>query len=77
MCRRRRSRCDLILIDPPYGSGLARRALDAGRRPGLARRRRLGQRRAVGETIAVPQGLAIDTDRRFGKAILVLLRRPA
>src|SRR5688572_1442885 len=67
--------CDLILVDPPYGTGLAQRALDrivdfawlAG-----------GGWISVelhNEELAIPAGLRIETDRKFGRAALILLRR--
>ena len=30
-----------------------------------------------GESPDIPDGLALDTERRFGKATLLLIRRPA
>ena len=72
-----RQPCDLILMDPPYGSGLAQGALERVADPAWLTAGGWVSVELSGEAIAAPQGLAIDTDRRFGKAILVLLRRPA
>jgi 16S rRNA (guanine966-N2)-methyltransferase len=63
---------DLILMDPPYGKGLAQPALDraaAGLAPGgwIALE-------TNGETLEAPGGLAIEAERRFGKAAILLLR---
>ena len=66
---------DLILMDPPYGVGLAQPALDRAAdwlAPGGWLSLELH-----GESPALPPGLAQETERRFGKATLLLLRRPA
>jgi 16S rRNA (guanine966-N2)-methyltransferase len=64
--------CDLIMIDPPYASGLVEPALErAGQ--WLAR----GGWMSIelhGEPFVVPPSLSIDAERRFGKASLILLR---
>jgi 16S rRNA (guanine966-N2)-methyltransferase len=69
--------CDLVLMDPPYRTGLAQQALDrvaagAWLAPGAWLSVELS-----GEEIAVPAGLVLDTERRFGKARILLLRRAA
>ena len=69
-----RALCDLVLIDAPYRSGLAQRALDrvaAGGwlAPGAWVSVELG-----GEDVTVPGALAPDAERRFGKARILLLR---
>lgn len=67
--------CDLIMLDPPYGTGLAQAGLDRAvtwLAPGGWLSVELH-----GETLALPPGLETDTERRFGKAMLVLIRRPA
>ena len=66
---------DLILMDPPYSAGLAQPALDrtaAWLAPGgwLSVE-------VYGETPTVPAGLEKDAERRFGKATVLLIRRPA
>ncbi len=66
---------DLILMDPPYGAGLAQPALDraaAWLAPGGWLSLELH-----GESPALPAGVELDTERRFGKATLKLIRRPA
>ncbi|TMJ18088.1 MAG: methyltransferase, partial [Alphaproteobacteria bacterium] len=66
---------DLILMDPPYSVGLAQPALDRAAEwlaPGGWLSLELH-----GESPAIPPGLALETERRFGKATLLLLRRPA
>jgi 16S rRNA (guanine966-N2)-methyltransferase len=66
---------DLVMMDPPYGAGLAQPALDraaAWLAPGGWLSVELH-----GETLTVPEGLAVETERRFGKATLLLFRRGA
>jgi 16S rRNA (guanine966-N2)-methyltransferase len=67
--------CDLIMLDPPYGTGLAQTGLDraaAWLAPGGWLSVELH-----GESLIVPEGLESDAERRFGKATLLLLRRRA
>ena len=66
---------DLILMDPPYGAGLAQPALDRAA-AWLAPGGWLSLE-VHGESPALPYGLELDTERRFGKATLLLFRRPA
>ena len=66
--------CDLVLMDPPYCSGLATAALAhlASERwlaPGAWLSVELG-----GEEIAVPDRLTLEAERRFGKARILILR---
>jgi 16S rRNA (guanine966-N2)-methyltransferase len=64
--------CDLILMDPPYGAGLAQGALDraaAWLTPGGWMSVELH-----GETLALPAGVEAVAERRFGKAALILVR---
>jgi 16S rRNA (guanine966-N2)-methyltransferase len=66
---------DLIMMDPPYGSGLAQPALDraaAWLAPGGWLSVELH-----GEAPTIPDGLETGAERRFGKAKLLLIRRPA
>jgi 16S rRNA (guanine966-N2)-methyltransferase len=66
---------DLILMDPPYGAGLAQPALDRAAdwlAPGGWLSLELH-----GESPAIPPALELETERRFGKATLLLFRRPA
>lgn len=65
---------DLVLIDPPYGQGLAEAALArlaAGPwlAPGAWASVELGR-----EQIALPETLSLEAERRFGKATILLLR---
>ena len=65
--------CDLVMLDPPYGAGLAQAGLDraaAWLAPGGWLSVELH-----GETLIPPPGLEADAERRFGKATLLLLRR--
>ena len=68
---------DLVLIDPPYGEGLAEAALAkiaAGPwlAPGAWLSVELGR-----EQIALPATLSLEAERRFGKATILLLRNAA
>ncbi|HYD12146.1 MAG TPA: 16S rRNA (guanine(966)-N(2))-methyltransferase RsmD [Allosphingosinicella sp.] len=66
---------DLILMDPPYGAGLAQAALDRAAAwlvPGGWLSLELH-----GEAPVLPPGLVLDAERRFGKATVLLLRRTA
>ena len=65
--------CDVLFIDPPYGSGLARIALDraaAWLAPGG-----WASLETNGEPLAIPAPLEAMAERRFGKAMITLLRR--
>ena len=65
---------DLIMMDPPYGAGLAQSALDRAAlwlAPGGWLSLELH-----GEAPVLPSGVELDTERRFGKATLLLVRRP-
>ena len=66
---------DLVLIDPPYGTGLAQKALDRIAEGGWLAPGAWVSLELHGEEIAVPAGLALEADRRFGKATILLLRR--
>ena len=66
---------DLILLDPPYGTGLVQAALDHVA-PWLAPGGWLSVE-LNGEAITPPPGLDLNAERRFGKATLLLFRRPA
>lgn len=70
-----RAPCDLVLMDPPYRTGLAQQALmrtsaaDGWLAPGAWLSVELS-----GEEPALPAGLELEADRRFGKARILLLR---
>jgi len=66
---------DLIFMDPPYGSGLAQPALDRAASwlaPGGWLSVELHR-----ETVSPPAGLTFAAERRFGKAVLILIRNAA
>jgi 16S rRNA (guanine966-N2)-methyltransferase len=68
---------DLVLIDPPYGSGLGQRALShLAHRDGLAPGAWASIETARNEDVVV-SGFEVDVARIFGKAKLTLLRRAA
>jgi 16S rRNA (guanine966-N2)-methyltransferase len=66
--------CDLILLDPPYGSGAGAVALDRLRRLGwLGPASWIALETAHNEQVQV-KGLVIESERKVGKAKLTLLR---
>ena len=67
--------CDLILMDPPYKTGLAQAGVDRAA-AWLAPGGWLSVE-VHGETLTIPDGLATDAERRFGKATLFLFRKAA
>jgi len=69
--------CDLIMMDPPYGTELAQATLDH-----IAASRWLAPGGWIsvemhGETLTLPPRLEIAAERRFGKATLILVRGSA
>ncbi len=65
---------DLLMLDPPYGTGAASVALDKLRRLGwIGPDSWVSVENGHSETIDVP-GFDIDADRKVGKARLILLR---
>jgi 16S rRNA (guanine966-N2)-methyltransferase len=64
---------DLIMMDPPYTSGLAEPAL--ARAAGWLAPGGWMSVELHAETPAIPDGLMLETERRFGKANLILLRK--
>lgn len=71
------SPCDLLLMDPPYRSGLAEKALERIASPGWLAPGAWVAIELGGEELAPPAPLAIEAERRFGKATIVLLRHAA
>jgi 16S rRNA (guanine966-N2)-methyltransferase len=67
--------CDLVFMDPPYGSGLVEPVLDALASPRwLAAGGRVSLETGAGAA-AAPASFVVEADRRFGKAHVRLLRR--
>jgi len=66
--------CDVLFMDPPYGSGLAQLALD--RAAGWLAPHGWASLETNGEALQVPASLEAVVERRFGKATVTLLRRP-
>ena len=64
-------------MDPPYGEGLAQAAIEriAGD-SWLAAGAWISVEKGP-ETLQLPEGLAVEAERRFGKAHLLLLRQIA
>src|SRR5687768_2475597 len=63
-----RQPCDLVLIDPPYDSGLAQRALDRVADPSWLAAGGWVSVESARETLVPPPGLEVQAERRFGKA---------
>jgi 16S rRNA (guanine966-N2)-methyltransferase len=66
---------DLVFMDPPYGEGLAEKALDRIALDGWAADGAWISLEKGPERLELPDAWAVDTERRFGKARLLLLRR--
>jgi len=72
------SPCTLVLMDPPYGEGLAAPALAALRAAGwIAPETVILAETATGELDAPPPGFALLDQRRYGRARLSFLRLEA
>jgi 16S rRNA (guanine966-N2)-methyltransferase len=65
---------DLVFLDPPYGSGLARPALTGLRRGWLAPDARIIVELAAKESLDVPSGLTVERERSYGAAKFLFLR---
>lgn len=65
---------DLVFADPPYGTGLAQRAIGhLAHREGLAPGALCAIEVGRGEAFAAPAGLAVAAERDVGRAHLVIL----
>jgi 16S rRNA (guanine966-N2)-methyltransferase len=65
---------DLVFLDPPYRSGLARAALAGLRRGWLAPGARIVVELAAKDGLDLPAGFEIEQERRYGAARFVFLR---
>jgi 16S rRNA (guanine966-N2)-methyltransferase len=65
---------DLVFLDPPYGSGLARPALAGLRHGWLAPDARIIVELAAKESLDVPPGFTVERKRRYGAAKFLFLR---
>jgi 16S rRNA (guanine966-N2)-methyltransferase len=66
--------CHLVFLDPPYAAGLAEAALARIANPAWLAPGALVSLETDHDRPAPPPGLAIETERRFGKAHLTLFR---
>lgn len=66
--------CHLIVMDPPYRTGLAQAALDRIASPAWLAPGAWISVETGGEKLAIPPPLALEAERRFGKANILLLR---
>ncbi len=69
--------CDLVLMDPPYGAGLAEMALARVADAGWVAPGGILSLETDGQRPPTPNGFTLDAERRFGKAFILLLRRDA
>jgi len=68
---------DLILLDPPYQTGAGQVALDRLARLGwIGAGTWIALETAANEPVQV-KALAVETERKVGKALLTLLRPPS
>lgn len=67
--------CDIVLMDPPYGTGLAETALARVANPGWVAPGGFVSIETAGEPLTLPPGFETAAERRFGKAYLTLFRR--
>jgi len=65
---------DLVLIDPPYAAGLAESALARIATPAWLAPGALLSIETDRPGLPLPEGLDVETERRFGKAHILLLR---
>ena len=65
---------DLVLADPPYGTALAQTALERLAQPGWLAPGAWISLEVEHDALVPPAGLAIDVERRYGKARLILLQ---
>lgn len=66
---------DIVFMDPPYRTGLAEMAVARIGNPAWVAPGGWLSVETSGEKIEVPNGFSLDTERRFGKAHIFLLRR--
>ncbi|MDP8914730.1 MAG: 16S rRNA (guanine(966)-N(2))-methyltransferase RsmD [Pseudomonadota bacterium] len=67
--------CDVLFLDPPYASGLAEMALNRVCNAGWVSPGGLVSLETERDRPPPPPGFAIEAERRFGKAHILLLRR--
>jgi 16S rRNA (guanine966-N2)-methyltransferase len=68
--------CDLLFMDPPYGQGLAEMALERVAVAGWLMPGAWISVETAGPLDRLPPQLSLEAERRFGKAWILLLRRP-
>lgn len=66
---------DLVLLDPPYAGGLAEMALNRVANAGWVAPGGIISLEHDGRRFTLPEGFALEAERRFGKAHILLLRR--
>lgn len=69
--------CDLVLMDPPYGTGLGQKALERIASGGWLAPGAWVSIETSREPLDPPASFAVEAERRFGKALITLLRHEA
>jgi 16S rRNA (guanine966-N2)-methyltransferase len=67
--------CDIVFLDPPYGTGLAEAALLRIANPAWLAPGALVSVETDSSRLAPPPRLEVEAERRFGKAYLTLFRQ--
>ena len=67
--------CDLVFLDPPYAAGLAEMALQRIANPAWIAPGGWISLETGADRPAIPSGFAVEAERRFGKAYILLMRR--
>ena len=67
--------CDIVFMDPPYATGLAAMALSRIADPAWVAAGGLVSLETDGGLDSIPSFFSVETERRFGKAFIHLLRR--
>ncbi|HEY0626173.1 MAG TPA: 16S rRNA (guanine(966)-N(2))-methyltransferase RsmD [Allosphingosinicella sp.] len=67
--------CDMIFLDPPYAAGLAEMALARICNAAWVAPAGRVSIETSGERPNVPSGFAVEAERRFGKAYILLIRK--
>ena len=66
---------DLVLMDPPYATGLAAMTIGLLCNPAWVADGGFVAIESAGEPFEIPQAFTLVSERRFGKAHMLLLRR--
>ena len=67
--------CDIVFMDPPYGTGMAEMALARVANEAWVAPGGFVSVETAGEPLPLPAGFKLAAERRFGKAFLTLFQR--